>query len=60
MGVFRLMDMYYRLSQRYDESTFPERHNPLSEFRKLVSKLVGDARGLLNDTLVSFLIPLVL
>jgi hypothetical protein len=54
MGVSSLMDMHCRLSKRYDEVTLRDRHNPYSEFRQNVSKLVSDARGLLNDTLVNF------
>lgn len=54
------MDTHCRLSKRYDEASLRERHNPYSEFRQNVSKLVSDARGLLNDTLVKCLVHLVL
>jgi hypothetical protein len=49
------MDMYCRLSKRSEEASFPERHNPYSEFRQQVAGLVQDARALLNDTMVKFL-----
>ena len=59
MGVSSLMDTYCRLSKRSDEAWFPERHNPFSEFRQQVSGLVQDARALLNDTMVKFLVCIV-
>ena len=48
--------MSCRLSKRYDEASFTERHSPFSRFRNRVAKLEDRARALLNDTLVEFLI----
>jgi hypothetical protein len=53
-GVSSLFNTYYRLSKGYEQVTFPQRHNPYSEFRKLVSKLESDAKGLFDDTMVDF------
>ncbi|KAH9998579.1 hypothetical protein BJV77DRAFT_700237 [Russula vinacea] len=46
-----LLDMFCRLSKRYEEATFAERHFPYSQFRNRVSKLEHLAKALLNDTL---------
>ncbi|KAF8462090.1 hypothetical protein DFH94DRAFT_788689 [Russula ochroleuca] len=46
-----LLDTYCRLSKRYEEATFTERHFPYSEFRHRVSRLEDRAKALLNDTL---------
>ena len=54
-GVSSLLDMFCRLSKRYEEATFAERHFPYSQFRNRVSKLEHLAKALLNDTLVKFL-----
>ncbi|KAH9998580.1 hypothetical protein BJV77DRAFT_1147793 [Russula vinacea] len=48
-----LLDMFCRLSMRYEESTFAERHFPYSQFRNRVSKLEHLAKALLNDTLTT-------
>lgn len=54
MGFSSLLDTYCRLSKRYEEATFTERHFPYSEFRHRVSRLEDRAKALLNDTLVNF------
>jgi len=59
-GVSSLLDQYYRLSEGYEEVTFAERHLPRTLFRKQVSALVQNAKALLNDNMVKFLIQLVL
>ena len=60
VGVSSLVNMYCRLTKRCDEARFPERHNPYSEFRIQVSGLEQNAKALLNDTFVSFLIRIVI
>lgn len=60
MGISRLMDMHCRLIKRHEEASFPERHNPYSEFRKYVSTFEDEAKELLHDTLASFLLRLIL
>lgn len=59
-GVSSLTDMHCRLSKGIEKTTFTERHFPYSDFRLTLSRFEEQAIELLNDTLVTSLIRLVL
>lgn len=60
VGFTSLMELHCVLSVGYGEVTFAERHLPYSKFWKNVSNLRKEVSELWNDTLVKFLIYLLL